>query len=159
MSTLEGLTVFSIDQVDVDLKSRTMETVKEIILHHSATPARSSMEIETIMRYLQSKGGSLGYHYIVSPDGMIIQTTPPDRIVSHCTGHNSVSIGVELMGDFSKTAPPTIQADKATLLCRALRRKYPTITSVLGHRDAGAKTACPGDSFPLEQMKAAILDK
>ena len=125
-----------------------MRTIKEIIVHCSATPDGKDYTVEDIDRWHRQKGWDcIGYHYVIYRDGSIHGGRSEEEIGAHCVGHNSNSIGVCYIGGLAtdgKTPKDTrTPAQKTALvkLLRILKQRYPKAT-IHGHRDF-AKKACP----------------
>ena len=157
-----GLTVDGIvgqktwDKLGVSYNPRN---IKEIIIHCSATPEGKDFTAAQIKQWHLARGFSdIGYHYVIYRDGSI--HTGRDESVSgaHCTGHNTISIGVCYIGGVAsdgKTPKDTrTEAQKKTLitLLRTLKARYPKAT-IHGHREFANK-ACP--SFDAKKEYANI---
>lgn len=157
-----GLTVDGIvgqktwDKLGVSYNPRN---IKEIIIHCSATPEGKDFTTAQIKQWHLARGFSdIGYHYVIYRDGSI--HTGRDESVSgaHCTGHNTISIGVCYIGGVAsdgKTPKDTrTEAQKKTLitLLRTLKARYPKAT-IHGHREFANK-ACP--SFDAKKEYANI---
>lgn len=139
-------------------KRRTRTT--EIIVHCSATPEGRDVKTETIRQWhmKNNKWSDIGYHYVVELDGSIHGGRAVDVVGAHCSGHNSVAVGVCYVGGVAKdgkTPKDTrTEAQKASLLklLKHLKAKYPN-AKIYGHRDF-AKKACP--SFDAKTEYANI---
>lgn len=146
-----GLTVDGIvgqktwDKLGVSYNPRN---IKEIIIHCSATPEGKDFTTAQIKQGHLARGFSdIGYHYVIYRDGSI--HTGRDESVSgaHCTGHNTISIGVCYIGGVAsdgKTPKDTrTDAQKAALvkLLKQLKAKYPQ-AKIYPHYKFAAK-ACP----------------
>ena len=115
--------------------------ITEIIVHCTATPEGKDYDIQTIRSWHLSRGFSdIGYHYVISRDGTVMKGRDESKIGAHCTGHNSVSIGVCYVGGLEKDGKTpkdtrTPAQKKALLdLLKELKAKYPGAT-IYGHRD------------------------
>lgn len=133
--------------------------IKEIIVHCSATPEGKDFTVAQIKQWHLQRGFSdIGYHYVVYRDGSIHTGRSEAISGAHCTGHNSISIGVCYIGGCAsdgKTPKDTrTPAQKATLikLLKDLKVKYPKAT-IHGHREFANK-ACP--SFDARKEYASI---
>lgn len=125
-----------------------MRSIREIIVHCTATPEGRPYTVTDIDRWHRQRGfDCIGYHYVVYLDGSIHAGRAEEKVGAHCTGHNRNSIGVCYVGGLSadgKTAKDTrTVAQKAALiaLLKMLKKKYKG-ASIHGHRDFAAK-ACP----------------
>ncbi len=146
-----GLTVDGIvgnktwSKLDVSLNKRN---IKEIIVHCSATPEGKDFTVNDIRKWHLARGfNDIGYHYVIYRDGSIHLGRNEAISGAHCTGHNTISIGICYIGGCAsdgKTPKDTrTPAQKAALikLLKDLKRKYPKAT-IHGHREFAAK-ACP----------------
>lgn len=136
-----------------------MRAISEIIIHCTATPEGREVKVAEIRQWHVQRGFSdIGYHYIVHLDGQVETGRSLDKIGAHCTGHNSVSIGVCYVGGIArdgKTPKDTrTEAQKASLarLVQELRTKF-TKATVHGHREFAQK-ACP--SFDVQAWLKTI---
>lgn len=125
-----------------------MRTIKEIIIHCSATVENAKFDWEDIDRWHKAKGWSgIGYHYVITLDGKIQSGRDLEKIGAHAKGRNRHSVGVCYIGGLSgqRVAKDTrTDAQKQALidLLSWLKIEYPE-ANILGHRDTGAKKACP----------------
>lgn len=143
--------------------------ITEIIVHCEATPegeefSRSTLEAchkaRKFSAYQQNgKTEHIGYHYVVHLDGSIESCRPETIAGCHCTGHNSISIGVSYVGgcpprsvkDWNRKAKDTrTPAQKSALLrlLKELKARYPH-AKIYGHRDFANKP-CPSFDAKLE---------
>lgn len=134
-------------------------TIKELIVHCSATPEGKDYSVDTIRQWHLQRGFSdIGYHYIIYRDGSIHIGRDESIIGAHCTGHNTNSIGVCYIGGCAsdgktpKDTRTTEQKQSLVKLLRELKTKYPQ-ASIHGHRDFSSK-ACP--SFDATKEYSSI---
>lgn len=125
-----------------------MRTIKEIIVHCSATPEGRHTTVDDIRAWHKQRGfKDIGYHYVVYIDGSIHAGRAENVIGAHCQGHNRNSIGVCYVGGMTKdmkhAKDTRTEAQKKALvqLLKQLKKKYPQ-AKIYGHRDFAAK-ACP----------------
>ena len=123
-------------------------TIKELIVHCSATPEGKDYSVDTIRQWHLQRGFSdIGYHYVIYRDGSIHIGRDESIIGAHCTGHNTNSIGVCYIGGCAsdgktpKDTRTTEQKQSLVKLLKELKTKYPQ-ASIHGHRDFSSK-ACP----------------
>ena len=123
-------------------------TIKELIVHCSATPEGKDYSVDTIRQWHLQRGFSdIGYHYVIYRDGSIHIGRDESIIGAHCTGHNTNSIGVCCIGGCAsdgktpKDTRTTEQKQSLVKLLKELKTKYPQ-ASIHGHRDFSSK-ACP----------------
>lgn len=129
---------------------KSKRTIKEIIIHCSATPEGKDYTVQDIRRWHKQQGWSdIGYHYVIYRNGHIEPGRDVDIQGAHCAegGHNRNSIGVCYIGGCAadgKTAKDTrTLAQKAALLSLLmdLKAMYPGV-KIYGHRDFARKD-CP----------------
>lgn len=127
--------------------------IKEIIVHCSATPEGEDFTVEQIRKMHLVRGFSdIGYHYVIYRDGSIHKGRDEAKSGAHCTGHNTISIGVCYIGGCPTRSTPNwmnkgkdtrTEDQKAALLkiLKELKAKYPKAI-IHSHRDFANK-ACP----------------
>lgn len=128
--------------------------IKELIVHCSATPEGKDFTVNDIRKWHLARGFSdVGYHYVIYRDGSIHVGRNESVSGAHCTGHNTISIGICYIGGLAtdgKTPKDTrTPAQKASLLklLKELKAKYPK-AKIYPHYKFAAK-ACP--SFNAEE--------
>jgi N-acetylmuramoyl-L-alanine amidase len=148
-----------------------------IVIHHTATGGTvegQKVDAERIAAWHQQRGFeaeyrhrvyTIGYHYVILPDGTIQMGRPEWMTGAHTYGHNDY-LGICLVGNFDsganpagaqQPARPTEEQMRAlTDLLGDLMTKYRLKTDdIHGHCELGA-TACPGDRFPLDKMRREL---
>lgn len=139
-----------------------MPTWKRILIHHSASPDKSSyLDFDQIRRYhIEHNGWSdIGYHFIVESVGesiRVIAARPLYLSGAHCPGQNSTAIGICFVGNYT-TAPPSDAMLKEGArfiagLCHVLRIDP---TEIKPHREYRS-TECPGDKFPMSELVSRV---
>jgi hypothetical protein len=107
----------------------------------------------------------VSYHYMIDWKGRIFQGRPVDRLGAHTEGNNTGSIGVVLLGDFSRQRPPLEQVASLKTLLRWLIAVHGiSPKSIQGHHQY-KYTLCPGRFFddpsdprsPLRSMQAQLI--
>lgn len=114
-----------------------------LVIHHSASPR--STTVAGIDAWHRARGWSgIGYHRIITEDGVTHPGRPLDRTGVHVRGHNVGTIGVCVTGDNTVHGRYWNGKQRAELRreIAAWKRLYPGII-VCGHRDLAA-TLCPG---------------
>ena len=134
-------------------------TIKELIVHCSATPEGKDYSVDTIRQWHLQRGFSdIGYHYIIYRDGSIHIGRDESVIGAHCTGHNTNSIGICYIGGCAvdgktpKDTRTTEQKQSLVKLLKELKTKYPQ-ASIHSHKDFTNK-ACP--SFDATKEYSSI---
>ena len=125
-----------------------MRTIKEIILHCTATEEGKNFTVADIDKWHRNRGWlGIGYHYVVYLDGTIAYGRKPTEIGAHCKegGHNRHSIGVCYVGGLRNGKPADTRTPQQKIallrLLSNLKTIYPN-AKIYGHRDFAAK-ACP----------------
>ena len=107
----------------------------------------------------------VGYHYMIDWKGRIFQGRPVDRLGAHTEGNNRGSIGVVLLGDFSRQRPPLEQVASLKTLLRWLIAVHGiSPKDIRGHHQF-KYTLCPGKHFddpsdprsPLRSTQAQLI--
>lgn len=137
-----------------------MRKIDKIIVHCSAG-SQSNTAQDVVNYHIRTlKWSRPGYHYVIEPDGKIVNTWPEDQYSNGVKGHNSNAINVCYIGgvDTSRGDLPPVdnrtEAQKESLLklLRLLKKRYPS-AKIYGHRDFAAK-ACP--SFDARKEYAGL---
>ena len=138
-----------------------------IVIHHSASPATTT--IEQIDQWHKDRGFGvdlpdgrrfhIGYLFLVRSNGrdwVIKEGRPLSVHGAHCKGYNRTHIGVCLAGNFMTNDPPPDQLVAAADICASLclRFRIPVL-KIIAHRDV-AKTDCPGDKLDMLLLKTMI---
>ena len=128
-----------------------MRSLKEIIVHCSATPAGRHHDAAEIRSWhVDGRGWSdIGYHFVILLDGTIEKGRALSKVGAHVAGHNTGTIGICYVGGTAKHSvnvpedTRTPEQKKAIVkLIRDLVKKYPSIKKISGH-DEYANKACP----------------
>lgn len=136
---------------------------KYIIIHHSATDVGNALGFH---RHHKTRGfdKGLGYHFVIDNGSQgkkagHIEISPrwtKQQDGAHCKAGkmNYRSIGVCLVGNFSKDRVSKKQMDSLIYLVNRLRKYYKIPKkNILGHNQVpGAKTECPGKNFPWNDL-------
>lgn len=120
----------------------------EIIVHCSATKEYKDYDVEDIRKWHKERGfKDIGYHFVITRDGIIQRGRPMSQFGAHCRGHNKNSIGICYVGGLNLKGFPSdtrtvLQKMALIKLINKLLIVYPSITSVVGHNKYSIK-ACP----------------
>lgn len=125
-----------------------------IVLHHTAGPAGQSVEDIDDEHKAQGWAG-VGYHRLVYRDGSIHEGRPDDVMGAQAKDLNAKSIGVAVMGDFTRALPVASQrVGMVHCLAVLCKRWNVPVERIIGHRDVSGlvgdpsvATACPGDAL------------
>lgn len=138
-----------------------MRSIKYIVVHCTATPQNTTLA--SIQNYWSAslRWKNPGYHYIIPPDGQLVNLLSPDKIANGVAGFNSESVHIAYIGgvdDHNKPLDNRTKAQRRTLFraISALSCAYPGAL-VRGHRNfPNVAKACP--SFDVEAWLQQIDD-
>lgn len=133
------------------LQSLDLSKVNSIAIHHMA---HSTADVKTTERWHTAQGyRAIGYNFWVDFDGTVYEGRGFNMGagVENQNGH-IISIGFQ--GDYSdkESKMPDAQFNAGVDIIKYVLEKVPTIKKIGGHKDFMA-TACPGQYFPLEELK------
>lgn len=125
-----------------------MRTIKELIVHCTATPEGKYFDAADIDRWHKQRGWSgNGYHFVILLDGTIEYGRELKKSGAHTRGRNSTSIGITYIGGMdanmqkAKDTRTEAQKESMLLLLKTLKKLHPEAV-IYGHRDFSSK-ACP----------------
>ena len=98
-----------------------------VVLHHTAGGTMSGAVSTLIKR-------GLGYHYIINKNGDIHEFVPADRWTAHAYKNNSGTVGVSYVGGGKFGPINAKQLASLTQLLMIIKKDYPTITELSGHK-------------------------
>ncbi|MEU5220280.1 N-acetylmuramoyl-L-alanine amidase [Streptomyces sp. NPDC020807] len=152
----------------------------KILVHHTATPNVTDYSREAAFRLARSmqhwaiadRGWSdTGQHFTLSRGGHVVEGRHGSlaelrrgtRTVesAHCTGQNTVAIGIETEGTYGSVDPRETQYEALVDLCAHICHQYGLRAyQIYGHRDFNA-TECPGDRLYalLPKLRADVADR
>jgi N-acetylmuramoyl-L-alanine amidase len=123
-----------------------MREIKYIVVHCTATPQTTT--VKSIQNHWKNNLGwkSPGYHRLIDASGKIHVLSNYALPTNGAAGFNTVSIHVSYIGgvDGKKAVDNRTPEQKSTMLqlLKELKSQFPN-AKILGHRDLGAKKACP----------------
>jgi len=125
-----------------------MRTIKYIAVHCTATAQTAT--VSSIQNYWRNekKWKMSGYHFIIKPDGEIVQLLDISGVSNGVQGFNSETINICYIGGVDKALKPTdnrtdAQKKALQLKLKELKEQFPN-AKIQGHRDfKGVKKACP----------------
>lgn len=125
-----------------------MRSINKIIIHCTATPEGREVSVDEIRRWHVEERGwkDIGYHFVITLDGIIEEGRPIEQTGAHTKGHNFDSIGIAYVGGesidgFPKDTRTKEQKDALEEFLCYLKIQYPK-AKVYGHNDFSDK-ACP----------------
>jgi len=131
-----------------------------LIIHHTVTRGDISRD-ELLAMHLGDPHyfNDIGYHRVTLADGTTFQGRAFDKIGAHCLydGFNDRSIGHALAGNFELYLPPPAQYSNAIIESAEICWAYGiAIENVLGHRETGAATLCPGELLDMDTYRENV---
>ncbi len=125
-----------------------MRNIKYIAVHCTATSQTTA--ISSIKNYWEKNLGwkMPGYHFIVKPDGEIVQLLDISKVSNGVKGFNSETINISYIGGVDSNNKPLdnrTEAQKKFLLqkLKELKKLFPN-AKIQGHRDfPKVAKACP----------------
>ncbi|MDQ8180980.1 LysM peptidoglycan-binding domain-containing protein [Pelagicoccus sp. SDUM812005] len=155
------------DQSTLDRIRTKSSQWKHIVIHHSATRVGSAKGMDNYHRNERRMENGLAYHFVIGngrgmKDGELYigdrwkKQLQGGHVSSYAL--NQISIGICLVGDFSKTRPTTKQMETLEALVEYLMDKtHVPVSRVTTHTLIHPKhTQCPGKYFPTESFKAKL---
>ena len=123
-----------------------------IIFHHSLTDGG---DVESIRKYHieKNKWEDIGYHYVIPKEGHFQVGRDIKMIGAHAKGRNGDSVGICLVGDFSKTEPTESQMNESLKLYHDICRYFSKNLIIEFHRDGRLWNACPGKKLDRDYFK------
>lgn len=112
--------------------------IKYIFVHCTAGP--QTQTLADLQAEFRRKGWkNPGYHYVIFPDGRVVQLLDESKVANGVRGYNNVAVHVAYVGGIdaqSKAVDNRTAAQKTNLriMLKMLHRRYPT-ARILGHRD------------------------
>jgi hypothetical protein len=131
-----------------------MRKINKIIVHCTATQEGKEISVDTIRKWHLKRGWSdIGYHYVISLDGLTEVGRPIERPGAHTKGENKNSIGITYVGGveaergkngkwIAKDTRTKEQKISLLNLLTTLKSIYGDDVTIHGHREFAAKS-CP----------------
>ena len=160
-------------------QKKNLNNIKNIVIHHSATPQTWTIQDFVNHRLTSGATGSskysgLGYNYIVFPlENKITADVPENEMAWSVGGYNSYSLSICVAGYYHAPVnnPVTenitsMLVDKCAELC--IRYHLDPEKAIIGHRDVATiihnpkwATSCPGDLLyaHLADIRSKVKDK
>jgi hypothetical protein len=132
-----------------------LDEIDGIALHHMDHTTWGLEEAHA--EHLKKGWSGFGYGWLVMKDGHVIEGRG-FNFQAHTASHNSHLLGIVFQGDYDgkDVEMPDAQFNAGVELIKWLKYKVSTIQVVDGHRH-WRPTACPGQYFPLQEMKSLKL--
>jgi len=121
-------------------------TPKIVVLHWTAIPTLEKsyafLKPQKLSNRPELKNAgnvNVSAHFLVDRDGKIYRLMPEKWMARHIIGLNYTAIGIENVGgennEIEDLTPAQVEANIA--LVKYLKKKYPTITRLIGHHEYG----------------------
>ncbi len=113
--------------------------VSKVFIHCSASDAKSHDNVRTILRWHLARGFSdIGYHYVITKDGVLHEGRPLRLIPAAQKGHNTGSIAICVTGLTRFTA-----RQMHTLVGLCIEINYAMDVTFHGHTEVNPLKTCP----------------
>jgi len=131
----------------------------KLVIHHTWRPTtetwRGSRSIQGLKNYYERKEWPAGPHLFVADDGIwLFSTMRKDGI--HAGNLNSLSIGIEIVGDYdNKTWDGQTKYNALGVIKVLMDKLILQRNQIFFHRDVSAKS-CPGNAITKEWLFAEL---
>ena len=136
-----------------------MRQINLIVVHCTASRNGKARPVAAIEADHRARGfSSIGYHYVIQPDGHVDLGRDEEQPGAHAKGFNAHSLGVCLVGGLggpNRLNPglyTMAQWDALRITVRSLLDRYPG-ARVVGHRDLSPDLDGDGQVEPHEWLK------
>lgn len=130
---------------------RDLSKVKYIVVHHGGVSGDYTSESVAKYHIEQNGWPSIGYTFVLHPDGNIDWVNDLDRACYNVAGRNDEVMGVLYCGNFMAEQPPEYMLQRGYSLNAEIQFTFGWFIPVVGHRNIalpGYSTSCPGDTWP-----------
>ena len=166
---------FEVDTIEITPRIIVLHWTAEMDFNKSFNRLKPQRLFSDRKDIVKASALNVSAHFLVDRNGTIYRLMPENWMARHVIGLNYYSIGVENVGGKgNKTDDLTPeQLDANIKLVRYLKKKFPTITHLIGHHeyrnmekselwlelDQGYRTvkSDPGDAF-MEKVRSAVAD-
>lgn len=147
-----------------------MAKIEYIVVHHTATP-RYWTTVQLRDLHVNERGWrDIGYHYVIRQvlgEVLVEEGRPQDgddhlepwEYGAHVQGSNARSLGICVVGNFSKEKMPPMLKAYLLLTLYKLCKKHDLdpMCAIRGHREMPkASTECPGTKVDMTDVRAAV---
>jgi N-acetyl-anhydromuramyl-L-alanine amidase AmpD len=127
--------------------TRAREDIKRLIIHHTGIPAQIGADRIAAYRVETQGWPGIGYHFFITPDGLIQQTNDLTTVTTHAGPYNGESLAICLAGDFNNAVPTQAQlASGAHLIAWLLQQLNLPLEAVAGYKEL-ANDPSPGEQW------------
>ncbi|MFW5690933.1 MAG: peptidoglycan recognition family protein [Chloroflexota bacterium] len=125
------------------------DAYQTVVIHHSVIDEGDSVatlrDVQNAHR--EDRGwADVGYHYVVGQEGIVYEGRDLRVRGTHVAGFNTGSVGVCLLGDFTRIEPTSQQISGAGALVEWLALRL-ALTHLAGHGEFNPGTQCPGTNL------------
>lgn len=140
---------------------RSLAAIREIVVHRFSLKGISHEKLtaDEVADFFEREpmwvGVRMPYHFVIRTDGTIEQALPLGVVGHHASGRNRNSVGIAVIGDFTKKMPTKAQESSLYILCRVIKDKIGQEAKITRHRPMNDPDKdCPGKLFDLEGILA-----
>ena len=133
-----------------------------VVLHSTESHnAPGCADLVAVGKWFQNPAAQVSSHVCTDGEGHSARYVPDEPKAWHCAGANSISLGVEQIGQAAQTSWPTAQLKETAKWIAFWSRKYgipiqsSTVHGVCRHSDLGAAGGGhhdPGPAYPLDRV-------
>ncbi len=95
--------------------TKNAEDFQFLITHYTGTSAPFENLVNYTLRVDKERGGQFGYHFVISPDGLIVQTAPLSKRTNHIKPNTKIGVNNSNAIGVSLHAPTEGHVSKAQL--------------------------------------------
>lgn len=136
-----------------------MRQIQRIFIHCTAG-WQTQTALDIIKYHTSSKGlgwKTPGYHYIVEPNGFVVNAVPLEKVSNGVKGYNQTAVNIAYIGGLAaggKRVDNRTPQQKQSLvrLLKELRQLFPD-AKIMGHRDISPDLNGNGIVDPWERIK------
>lgn len=168
-------------RAELPLRMKADRTKSRFVLHHTAflvtdrvkrlrgkaswnASIQHARAAQQLHRHVRG-WNDVGYHYLIDWEGRVLEGRPLDRLGAHVERHNTGSVGIVLMGDFSRQKPTAKQLAALKSLLRWLSWSLGISPKHIAGHHHMKHTACPGKYLndpwdpgsPLQAVRMDLL--
>lgn len=135
-----------------------MRKINRLVIHCTATEEGVPVTIQDITDWHKDRGfKTIGYHFVVQPDGFIDKGRDIRIIGAHAKGYNKDSIGIAYVGGYKDGNPTDTRTEKQKYALKGLVIGLEATfgkCEVVGHRDLSVDLNEDGVIEESEWMKS-----
>lgn len=133
-----------------------MRQIKRIFVHCTAGSQRQTVA-DLQAEFRRKRWKNPGYHYVIFPEGRIVQLLDESGVANGVKGYNQTAIHVAYVGGIDAQGKSVdnrtdMQRAQLRLLLRQIHRRYPN-ARILGHRDISPDKNHNGKVDSWERIK------